>query len=137
MRIVFADTGYWVALLNPHDDLHEKAVELSKKLHPVYIVTSEAVLIEVLNDFSKRGEHFRKLALSLTRELRKNPNVEIINQSSEQFEQGLELYEQRKDKDWSHTDCVSFIIMKERSISEALAYDKHFLQAGFQPLLRD
>jgi predicted nucleic acid-binding protein len=63
VRVVFADTGYWVALLNPGDNLHKKAVQLSKTLHPVYIVTSEAVLIEVLNDFSKRGEYFRDLAI--------------------------------------------------------------------------
>lgn len=55
MRLVFADTGYWVALLNPHDDLHSKAISLSKSLQPIHIVTSEMVLAEVLNDFSDRG----------------------------------------------------------------------------------
>jgi len=67
-------------------------------LHPVYIVTSEAVLIEVLNDFSKRGEYFRDLAIELTKNLRSNPNVRIVPQTSEQFKQGLRLYQQRKDK---------------------------------------
>ncbi|MCZ8121329.1 MAG: PIN domain-containing protein [Microcystis sp. LE18-22.4A] len=137
MRVVFADTGYWVALLNPRDNLHKKAVQLSKTLHPVYIVTSEAVLIEVLNDFSKRGEYFRDLAIELTQNLRSNPNVRIVPQTSEQFEQGLRLYQQRKDKAWSHTDCVSFKIMEENGIREALAYDKHFAQAGFTALMRN
>ena len=62
MRFVFADTGYWVALLNFQDDLHDKAVRLSKTLQPIHIFTSEVVLTEVLNDFSKRGEYFRDLA---------------------------------------------------------------------------
>ncbi|TRU93224.1 MAG: PIN domain-containing protein [Microcystis novacekii Mn_MB_F_20050700_S1] len=137
MRVVFADTGYWVALLNPGDNLHKKAVQLSKTLHPVYIVTSEAVLIEVLNDFSKRGEYFRDLAIELTQNLRSNPNVRIVPQTSEQFEQGLRLYQQRQDKAWSHTDCVSFKIMEENGITEALAYDKHFAQAGFTALMRN
>jgi predicted nucleic acid-binding protein len=137
VRVVFADTGYWVALLNPRDNLHKKAVQLSKTLHPVYIVTSEAVLIEVLNDFSKRGEYFRDLAIELTQNLRSNPNVRIVPQTSEQFEQGLRLYQQRKDKAWSHTDCVSFKIMEENGIREALAYDKHFAQAGFTALMRN
>ncbi|AFY72312.1 putative nucleic acid-binding protein, contains PIN domain [Synechococcus sp. PCC 7502] len=137
MRVVFADTGYWVALLNPSDNLHKKAVQLSKTLHPAYIVTSEAVLIEVLNDFSKRGEYFRDLAIELTQNLRSNHNVRIVPQTSEQFEQGLRLYQQRKDKAWSYTDCVSFKIMEDMGISEALAYDKHFEQAGYKPLMRN
>ncbi|MEA5467607.1 type II toxin-antitoxin system VapC family toxin [Spirulina sp. 06S082] len=137
MKIVFADTGYWVALLNPSDDLHKKAVQLSKRLNPLYIVTSEVVLIEVLNDFSKRGEYFRDLAIELTQDLRSNPNIRIVPQTSEQFEQGLRLYQQRKDKAWSHTDCVSFKIMEDMGIFEALAYDKHFVQAGYTSLMRN
>ena len=137
MRVVFADPCDWVALLNHSDNLHKKAVQLSKPLRPVYIVTSEAVLIEVLNDFSKRGEYFRDLAIELTQNLRSNPNVRIVPQTSEQFEQGLRLYQQRKDKAWSHTDCVSFKIMEDMGISDALAYDKHFEQAGYKPLMRN
>lgn len=137
MRVLFADTGYWVALLNPNDNLHRKAVQLSKTLYPAYIVTSEVVLTEVLNDFSKRGEYFRDLAIELIQNLRSNPNTRIIAQTSDQFEQGLRLYQQRKDKAWSHTDCVSFKIMEDMDISEALAYDKHFLQAGYKALMRD
>lgn len=137
MRIIFADTGYWVALLNPNDDLHPKAQALSTSLNPIHLVTSEMVLTEVLNDFSKRGEYFRKVALKLVKSLYEHPNVTIVSQTSTQFQQGLLLYEQRPDKEWSHTDCVSFQIMQEQGIAEALAYDKHFAQAGFIALLRN
>jgi uncharacterized protein len=65
MRRVFADTGYWVALLNPQDELHQKARELSNQIDSLYIVTSEMVLAEVLNDFSKRGEFLRRGAIEL------------------------------------------------------------------------
>ncbi len=65
MRRVFADTGYWVALLNPRDQLHEKAQDLSRKMGEICIVTSEMVLAEVLNDFSKRGDFFRRVAIEL------------------------------------------------------------------------
>jgi predicted nucleic acid-binding protein len=64
MRRVFADTGYWVALLNPQDELHQKARELSNQIDSLYIVTSEMVLAEVLNDFSKRGSFFVEGLLS-------------------------------------------------------------------------
>lgn len=60
----------------------------------------------------------------------------MIPQSSEQFDAALDLYSQRHDKTWGLTDCVSFCIMSERGIQEALAYDHHFEQAGFRPLLR-
>lgn len=137
MRRVFADTGYWVALLNPRDDLHQKARDLSQTMGLLYIFTSEMVLAEVLNDFSKRGNFFREVAIALIESLYNHPNVTVIQQSSQQFKEGLLLYKQRPDKEWSLTDCVSFKIMEEYAITEALAYDKHFEQAGFIPLLRD
>lgn len=137
MRFVFADTGYWVALLNPQDDLYPKATYLSKSLQPFHIVTSEVVLTEVLNDFSKRGEFFRNLAIRLIESLRIHANTTIIPQSSQQFDEAFKLYAQRPDKEWSQTDCASFNIMREHSIIEALAYDKHFVQAGFVALMRN
>ncbi|MEQ9355269.1 type II toxin-antitoxin system VapC family toxin [Coleofasciculus chthonoplastes] len=136
MRILFADTGYWVALLNPKDDLYDKAVNLSKAIQPAHIVTSEMVLTEVLNDFSARGEYFRQVAVKLIKSLYQHPNTTIIPQTSLQFQAALTLYEQRPDKGWSQTDCVSFKIMEEQSIFEALAYDKHFVQAGYTALMR-
>lgn len=55
MKTVFADTGYWIALLDPQDTLHQKAVNLTLSLAQAKICTSEMVLTEVLNHFSKRG----------------------------------------------------------------------------------
>ncbi len=136
MRIVFADTGYWVALLNPHDDLHNKALHLSQSLQPLHIITSEMVLVEVLNDFSSRGPYLRQAAVTLIRSLYQNPNTTIIPQTSQQLQTALALYNQRSDKDWSPTDCVSFQIMAVYKMTEALAYDKHFIQAGYVALMR-
>lgn len=137
MRLVFADTGYWIALLYPRDDLHEKAIELSKRIQPAHIVTSEMVLVEVLNDVSKRGEYFRVKAVALIKRLKESPNIVIIPQMGRSFEAAFSLYQKRTDKDWSLTDCLSFVLMNEYGIVEALAYDKHFVQAGFVALLRD
>lgn len=137
MRVVFADTGYWVALLNPYDDLHNKAVKLSQAVQTAHIVTTEMVLAEVLNDFSSRGEFLRKTATNLIEELRQHPNMTIIPQTSVQFDTAFTFYKQRSDKDWSLTDCVSFKIMEEKVIYDALAYDKHFQQAGYRALMRN
>ncbi|WP_324282037.1 PIN domain-containing protein [Cyanobacterium aponinum UTEX 3222] len=137
MKKVFADTGYWIALLNPYDDLHNQAKKLSQSLKSATIVTSQMVLAELLNEFSKRGENFRKITTQFIEQLAQKSNIIIVAQNDQQFQDGLELYKQRPDKQWSLTDCVSFIIMKEMDISEALAYDKHFEQAGFIALLRN
>jgi uncharacterized protein len=137
MRIVFADTGYWVALLNSHDDLHNKAINLSKAIQLAHIVTSEMVLTEVLNDFSARGDYLRKVATELIHRLIKDPNTTVIPQTTMQFQTALELYTNRLDKAWSQTDCLSFKLMEEQNISEALAYDRHFAQAGFVALMRN
>lgn len=137
MRRLFADTGYWIALLSSHDYLHDKAIELSKDIQPAHIITSDMVLAEVLNDFSRRTETLRLAAVALVEELRKDPNTTVVAQTRQQFDRGLELYKRRPDKNWSQTDCVSFLIMKEQGISEALAYDRHFAQAGYIAVMRD
>lgn len=136
MKTVFADTGYWIALLDPQDMLHQKAVNLSIALSQAQICTSEMVFTEVLNHFAKRGNFLRQAASALIESVQKNPAIQIIAQSDALFQQALILYNQRPDQAWSHTDCASFCIMQQQNILEALAYDKHFEQAGFIALLR-
>lgn len=136
MKTVFADTGYWIALLDPQDTLHSKAINLSITFTQVQICTSEMVLTEILNHFSKRGNFLRYAAANLIESLQENPAITIIPQTDSIFQQALILYKQRPDQAWSHTDCSSFCIMQQQNILEALAYDKHFEQAGFIALLR-
>lgn len=59
----------------------------------------------------------------------------IVAASPELMHRGIELYEARSDKDWSLTDCTSFIVMQDRGLTDALTGDHHFEQAGFRPLL--
>jgi len=137
MKIVFADTGYWIALLDPKDMLHQKAINLSIALSPTQICTSEMVFTEVLNHYANRGNFLRKAAAAaLIQSAQQNPAIKIIPQSEALFEQAFALYNHRPDQGWSHTDCASFWIMQQQNILEALAYDKHFQQAGFIALLR-
>ncbi len=135
MKTVFADTGYWIALLDPQDTLHAKAIHLSLSLAQAHICTSEMVLTEVLNHFSKRGTFLRQAAVALIETAQRSSTIEVVAQTSELFYTALKLYTQRPDQAWSHTDCASFCIMQQ-GIQEALAYDRHFEQAGFIALLR-
>ncbi len=136
MKTVFADTGYWIALLDPQDTLHFKAINLSRALTQVQIYTSEMVLTEVLNHFSKHGNFLRYASVNFIEKMQENQSITIIPQTDDIFQQALILYKQRPDQAWSHTDCSSFCIMAQQNILEALAYDKHFEQAGFIALLR-
>jgi predicted nucleic acid-binding protein len=136
-RTVFVDTSYWIALLNPRDQLHESAKRLSLSLRRTRMMTSEMVFAELLNDCSGRGEMLRRGAVRLIERLRRNPNLEIVSQSSLQFQEALSLYANRSDKDWSFTDCASFRIMDRNGLTKALTHDHHFEQAGFQALLRN
>jgi predicted nucleic acid-binding protein len=136
MKRVFADTGYWVAVLNPADELHLKALEVSRGLGAVRIYTTEMVLVEVANMLGKAGEEFRVLVQQTITSLRQNPNVTIGPQTSTMFREALDFYAAHRDKNWSLTDCASFLIMREEGITQALAHDHHFEQAGFVALLR-
>ncbi len=136
MRTLFADTVYWVALLNPRDSLHERAVSLSRSLDQTVLVTTEVVLAELLNTFAERGVALRRAASQLILRLRRDGNTRIIPQTNAQFEEALQLYRDRYDKEWSHTDCASFHVMENEGIAEALTYDRHFEQAGFKALMR-
>ncbi len=136
MKSIFADANYWIALVNPKDNLHHIAKSVSSALGQVRMVTSEMVLAEVLNGLSGEGERLRQVAVTLVEKVQSDPNSEVVPQTSLLFKRALALYKQRNDKDWGLTDCGSMEIMREKGITEALTYDVHFKQAGFSPLLR-
>jgi predicted nucleic acid-binding protein len=135
MRAVFADTGYWIALIHPRDNLRPRALAASDQLSGVKIVTSEMILVEVLNSFSS-SEHLRKAAADAVMAISKDPTVEVVPQTRQLFRDALTLYAERADKEWSLTDCASFVIMKRMGIAQALTDDHHFVQNGFEALLK-
>ena len=136
MGEVFADTGYWIALISTRDDLRESAAQATNSLGNRRLVTSEMVLVEVLNHFARQGEVARRTAAETVMRLRNNPSSEVIEQTAGQFESAVSLYVNRLDQSWSLVDCSSFVLMEERGIRDALAYDVDFVQAGFNALLR-
>lgn len=137
MLSVFADTGYWIALVSPRDSLHGKATSVGAQLGPRTIVTSDMVLTEVLNMFAERGQLLREVAVKAVQEIKSDARIEVVPQTRRLFQTAFDLYSKRPDKDWSLTDCASFIIMMERKITDALTHDKHFEQGSFTALLRE
>lgn len=134
---VFLDTGYVIALSVEADEQHKRAIELAEQLETekTRLVTTRAILLEIGNSLSK--ERYRQAAIELLDALEKDSSVEIVSLSEKLFTQAFELFRSRPDKEWGLVDCVSFIVMSERGLTEALTPDKHYQQAGFRALLRD
>ena len=130
--MVFADTYYYLALLNEADEDHLRVVAWTAQFDG-RIVTTDAVLTEVADGLS-RGPG-RGAAVRLIRDLLRDPAVTVVEVNRRLFERGLDLYENRPDKDWSLTDCISFVVMERERIDHALTADHHFQQAGFTPIL--
>lgn len=129
----FGDTSYFLALLIPDDENHAVAREwASASGRP--IVTTEYVLWEIANFLSPHQT--RQLFGAFLNLVRTAPGMKVIPAFPGLFEAGLRLYVSRTDKDWSPTDCISFLVMGEHHISEALTADHHFTQAGFVAMLR-
>ena len=138
MNKIFADTSYWVALIDPKDKWHSKAINLSQSLAGLKLITTDEVLSEVLTFFSGYGPHIRKSVAEIVfGALTNETYIEVVGQSRESFLSGLALYEKRLDKSYSLADCISMQLMRAEGISEVLTNDKHFSQEGFTTLLLD
>ena len=133
MKAVFADTSFFLASLNPDDALHAKAIAVSRKITATR-VTHGFVLLEVGNAISRAA--LRSRFVEFYTWLLEHPRVRIVPSSEKLFHRGYELYAARKDKDWSLTDCISFVVMRDEDLQTALTHDQHFEQAGYQALLR-
>lgn len=135
MNRLFSDTLYFVALINPKDQWHQSAIEIEPLVETVDLVTTEDVLIELLNFYSEFGKRMRFEVSAFARTLLLNPKFKIIGRSEMSFLEGLELYESRLDKGYSLTDCISMNVCRELRIKEILTHDRHFEQEGFKILL--
>ena len=135
MTRVFADTCYWVALANRHDELHPAALAAQKRLTHATVVTTDEVLGEVLNFYLAVVQR-RNAATQIVDAIRTDPHVLVLEQSRRTFDGGLTLYKGRSDKEYSHVDCISFVLMTQDGITDALTNDHHFEQEGFVALLR-
>lgn len=130
--MILLDTGYFIALFSPDDALHTRATAWSECLAEPLLVT-EYVLWDCVNAFSKPED--RASAHALVDHVRRDPACELVHASPRLFAAGLQLHRDRPDQEWSLTDCISFVLMRERRLTRALAYDHHFEQAGFDALL--
>jgi uncharacterized protein len=128
---VFADTFFYLALLDEREPAHHRAVAAAAINRPV--VTTEFIVIEIADGCARAEDHADFLAL--LEGMRSSSRLEIVPLSSELMQDGIEFYARHSDKNWSLTDCISFVVMRNKGIQEALTADHNFEQAGFRILL--
>ncbi len=134
MNRVFADTFYWVALIHRKDASNKAVLEYSRRVPSIFINTDE-VLTEVLA-FCASSEGLRRDAAIVIRRILAADTISVVPQSREGFLDGLALYEERPDKGYSLTDCISMQTMRREELTNVLTNDRHFEQVGFQALYR-
>jgi uncharacterized protein len=134
-NLVYVDAAGWIALVNRRDDLHTKAVRIYKQRlqEQCQFITASVVLLEVRNWLSPAP--LRGLAIDLRHRIEQSSRIEVSHVTPELYAEGWQLYNNRLDNDWGIIDCISFVRMRERNLTEALTSDHHFEQAGFKVLL--
>lgn len=135
MITVFADTMYWVAVARPNDPWKQSAERATSEVGSAVILTTDEVLTEFLNTLCKCGERLRRQAVKMVRAILDNANVKVLPQTRDSFLGGVRLYEQRADKEYSLTDCISMNAMSAQSVTKILTNDRHFQQEGFEVLM--
>lgn len=135
MNSVFLDTVGLIAAVNADDQWHVAAHSAWRRLliEPKALFTTNLILVEIGDGLSKVLQ--RPLAVELRRRLTASPRVEIVRVTEVQESKAWELFEQRADKNWGITDCVSMIVMEERGCRAIFSIDHHFEQAGFELLI--
>ncbi|RJP34577.1 MAG: PIN domain-containing protein [Phycisphaerales bacterium] len=136
MTCIFADTSYWFALLDKTDEWHDRAVAAQSRLAGARLVTTDEVLGEFLNLVSARANRLRGVAADWVVQAHRASDMLVEVQTRASFDGGLELYRNRLDKAYSWVDCVSFVCMRRRGITDALTRDERFEQEGSVALLR-
>ncbi len=132
MKSIFLDTGYLLALELSNDQNHRAALKhwrsLKNSLPP--LVTTSYIFDEVVTYFNSRGYHSK--AIEVGSRLLNSASVQLVHVDEDLFMEGWRYFQKHKDKEYSLTDCISFLVMKNFGIETAFAFDKHFVQAGFK-----
>jgi predicted nucleic acid-binding protein len=132
---LFLDTAFVQALLNRNDQYHVIAKSRLTELRTATEVwTTEAILIEIGNALS--ATH-REAAVRFINQCYATPNTHVVSVDTALLKRALGLYDERADKEWGLTDCISFVVMADQNLVDAMTADRHFIQAGFRALMRE
>jgi uncharacterized protein len=135
-QTAFMDSAYLIALAIESDELHPVAQSWAERAEGEdwSFLTTWPVMLEIGNALAK--PRYRDTATRLLNGFLDDPTVTVVSLSEDLLKRGIARFGERKDKNWSLTDCISFLVMEEAGLGEALTFDEHFEQAGFKALLR-
>jgi predicted nucleic acid-binding protein len=135
VRPISRTLHFWIALSHKSDQHHGRASAWSKYLiqRDAFILTTEAVLWEWMNALADSGT--RRATAEGYRRCHQDPQIEVVPFAADSIATAVRFYEDRGDKDWSLTDCLSFLVMEQSRVPRALTTDRHFQQAGFEVVL--
>lgn len=131
---IFVDTGFVVVLINQRDQYHQQAAELADRFERHPLIVTNAVLLEISNALVR---NYKKEAIEVIEQFLASDEVEVIHLTPQLFAQAFSQYRMYQDKEWGLVDCISFIVMREARVRQALTFDRHFVQAGSQVLMRE
>lgn len=125
-----------IALSSPRDRYHDAALHWERRIRAdsVPVVTTRAVQLEIGAAFSRLA--YRAAAAAILEAFERDAGIAVVPLDDDVYGRALALFASRPDKEWSLTDCVSFVVMRDRAITKALTNDEHFSQAGFEALLQ-
>jgi uncharacterized protein len=131
---LFLDTAFAQALLNPRDQYHQKAKQLERRMEQAkLVVTTKLVLIEIADALSSSRK--TEAGIFINNVIADNQHFNVIEMDETLFNRAFMIYNNRPDKSWGLTDCVSFMVMDDHKLTHALTSDQHFVQYGFRALM--
>jgi uncharacterized protein len=132
--MIFVDSNYIVALISTRDQHHKQANALSVEVAGTPLITTEPVLLEIGNALARNHKAF---AVAVIEKAKQSKDIQLVRLSRGLFDRGLDLYSTHHDKEWGLVDCISFVVMRDFGVTDALTHDIHFAQAGFRALMRE
>lgn len=138
MSKLFVDTSGWGNLVDRSQPFHSLAATLYRLARQKNdgIITTNYIIAELVALLTSPLQLTRPQIITFVQSLKQSPYIEILHIDAEIDYRAWQLLSSREDKNWSLVDCSSFVIMQQRTITEALTSDRHFEQAGFVRLLK-
>jgi uncharacterized protein len=134
MSEIFIDMSFIIALSASQERWHVQAQDCWAGVvaQRSRFITTTFVLDEVVTFLNTRGHH--ALAVETGQQILESPTFRLIHVDDGLLSRGWDYFVRHSDKRYSLTDCISFVVMQERGLISALAFDHHFEQAGFHLL---
>ena len=130
--MTFADTSFWVALINSRDERHEQARALWSRFADSGVMTTDHVRGETWTVLRRRAGH--RTAVSFLDALADAARVAVIRVEPPQQDDALRWLRRHDERTYSFVDATSFVAMRDGQMTEALAFDGDFSAAGFVEL---